>query len=107
LIHHSAEGLLTSQSVKALSAVDLTFQLRDVSEIVESKRIIGIQKVGSIEKPLRFIYLMFVDRLDAFAIQLLDRGRDGVLRQSNPYVSRLSVVREQSNQNHGAKQDAS
>jgi len=75
LIDHRVAHLLGRQVVEMLSAVDLSVQLRHICEIVQGKGIVGIIKVGLIEKGIRFFKLMFAHRFDALPIQALHRSR--------------------------------
>ena len=55
-------------------AIYLPLQLRDVAEIVQGVRIVGIDQVRLVEQLLGFFEIMFIDGLNAIAIEFLDRS---------------------------------
>ncbi len=88
LVHQRLRRVGLCQVVESLSALDLTFQFGYVSQVVQRKRIVGVNEIRLVEVLLGVIDAMLFQRVHAVTIKLLHRRVLAFLGQRNAQVLR-------------------
>ena len=71
------------------SAVNVTFNLGDITEVIQSKRVVRIKEIGLYEMLFGFFDVSTLQFFNTVTVQLLDRGSASLCRQRQSKIAPL------------------